>query len=131
MLDSVAGRPARSRDTRDCKALALGASLPHRPSTRVSTLTGRPALSANRASSPRRRTPRTSSGVPSAAHIARGPSTAMRTYPASHIDVPRGSAFCHLARLLSTVVTELAAQTQTALTRLVADRQAKGRVPGV
>jgi len=32
---------------------------------------------------------------------------------------------------LSTVVTELAAQTQTALTRLVADRQAKGRVPGV
>jgi len=44
---------------------------------------------------------------------------------------PNTPAFCHLVPLRSDVVTDIAAQTQTALSRIVADRQAKGRVPGV
>jgi CubicO group peptidase (beta-lactamase class C family) len=55
----------------------------------------------------------------------------MRTPPASHIDPTKHPAFCHFAALRSEVVTEIAAQTQHALTRIVAERQSKGRVPGV
>ena len=48
----------RSRETNACRALAaFSGGVSHSPSTSAAVLTGRPASSASRASSPRRRTP--------------------------------------------------------------------------